>query len=696
MEQLRFIPRDTSWLSFNHRVLQEAKDPSVPLYERIKFLAIYSSNLDEFFRVRVAAMRQFKLLNKADRKEWLQVKPKKELRRIREVVHQQQTEFGSIFRHQILPALRRESIFLLDHLGEYTPEQRAFAKNIFAERLQKDLTFQYIEPDQEPPFLKNRGLYMLITFTDTERLGLVNIPSDTHDRFWLLPAPEGKHAIGFLDDIIRAGLPDHYDQTVDQTYSIKMSRDAELYLGDEYSGDLVEKIRSSLDRRDEGAPARFLYDSSMPVTLTKQLKVCFHLKKNDLFPGGRYHNFHDFFGLPDPSGKDHLHNPSMPPLPHPVLENKSSLIQALKERDHVLHFPYQQYDYVPRFIEEASRDEAVKYIKITLYRVAGKSAVVEALLEAKAAGKEVTAFIEAKARFDEASNLYWGKELEKAGAHVFYSYPEIKVHTKLLLVGREEEGQIQHYAYLGTGNFNEKTARLYGDHALLTSDSRLSDEVDKIFGVLEKKLVIPKTKHLLVSPFTTRDRFEDLIDREIELAREGKDAYMILKMNSLEDKGMIEKLYEASQAGVRIRMIVRGICCLVPGVPGLSEHISITSIVDRFLEHARIYVFGNDGKEKMYTASADWMERNLDRRIEAVMPIYDKEVYQELRDILTLQLRDNTKARQLNAAQSNPYQPKVPHEPSVRAQIAIYRYLKDKLSTKEADTTASDTANSPN
>lgn len=691
MENLRYIKRDTSWLSFNYRVLQEARDPSVPLYERLKFLAIYSANLDEFYRVRVAALRQFKKLDKAERKDLLDIKPKKELKAIRNIVRQQQTEFGSIFRHQLLPALRQAGIDLLNHADQYTPEQKQFARMLFAERLKPFIAPQYLHPDQPPPFLKNRALYLLVVLGRTDRLGLIRIPSDEVDRFWVLPTQNDRYAVGFLDDLVRLSLPVLFEQDVQEAYALKISRDAELYLGDEYRGDLIDKIRNSLDNRNTGTPTRLLYDNSMPAHLTAQLKEILDLKKNDLFPGARYHNFHDFFSFPNPTERTDLHDPPLPPLPHPELETRTELLPALREKDQMLHFPYQKYDYIPQLIREAAIDPQVVRIKITLYRVAGKSAVVQALLTAREAGKEVVAFIEAKARFDEASNLYWGEALEKAGALVLYSYPDIKVHSKLLLIARQEAGQIRHYAYIGTGNFNEKTARLYGDHALLTADPRLADEVELIFGVLEKRLVVPRTKHLFVSPFSTRQRFEILIDAEIARAQAGEEAYMILKMNSLEDHDMIEKLYEASQAGVQIRMIVRGICCLVPGIPGLSEHIRITSIVDRFLEHARIYIFGNGGQERMYIASADWMERNLDRRIEAVAPIYDPNIYQELRDIINLQLQDNTKARLINAAQSNPYCPKSPDEEPQRSQMAIYQYLQQKWSDRQTDTRTTST-----
>ncbi len=482
-----------------------------------------------------------------------------------------------------------------------------------------------------------------------------------------------------MDDIIRQNLEALFSRPIDGAYAIKLSRDAEIYIDDEFSGDLVKKIKKGLENRKIGLPTRFLYDSSMPKEVLDRLKQVFGLTKNDLIPGARYHNFNDFFGFPNPTQDTGLHDEPLPPLPHPILETTDDMFQTLREQDVMLHFPYQRYDYIPRLILEAATDPQVRSIKITLYRAAAKSMIVEALMNAINQGKEVVVFIEAKARFDEAANLYWGNELVKAGAEVRYSYPGIKVHTKLLLIGREEEGQVRYYAYLGTGNFNEKTAKLYCDHALLTADQKLAKEVGQVFALLERRIIIPKCKHLFMSPFTTRDKFVELIDREIALAKAGKKAYMILKMNSLEDPGMIAKLYESSRAGVDVKIIVRGICCLQPGLKELSEHIEVISIIDRFLEHARVYIFGNDGREFMYTASADWMTRNLDRRVEVVMPIYDEAVFKELRHIIDLQLQDNQKARLINARQDNPYKEIRPGEGSVRAQTAIYTYLKNNM-----------------
>lgn len=687
----QYTPRDISWLQFNHRVLQEAADPQVPLYERIKFLAIYSSNLDEFYRVRVASLRSFKQLKKSTRK-LLQVKPRKELKAIQKVVNLQQQLFGRIWRNELIPTLEKHGIRLLKP-AQFSPEQHKIAHEYYLEHVQKEVTPVWLDEQEETPFLKNKGLYLLLAFADEEqpKLLLLNIPSDTLPRFIQFPKEEAEDTYDFcfLDDLIRSQI-EHIvpDRQYIGSWAIKLSRDAELYIEDEYEGDLIEKIKTRLSERSVGLPTRFLYDESMSDSILKQVRNYFGLSKYDLVPGARYHNFNDFFAFPDPLSHPDWHDKPLPPLPHPELEEVDNLLEAIAEKDYLLHFPYQKFDYVTRFIREASEDKEVVCIKITLYRVAGKSEVGEALLNALAKGKKVLVFIEAKARFDEASNLQWGEKLAEAGAKVIYSFPNIKVHTKLLMVEKQVGQEKRHLAYIGTGNFNEKTAKIYADHALLTANPKIVDEVVQVFDLLERKFIMPKTKRVLISPFTTRSGFSELIEREIKAAKAGQTAYMILKMNSLEDPGMIDLLYRASQAGVKVRMIVRGICCLVPGIPGLSENIEITSIIDRFLEHARIYIFANNGKEKMYIASADWMTRNLDRRIEVAVPILDEEIYSELRRCIDIQLRDTTKARRILDSGENPYVKRnivfdtngnveYAEEP-VRAQEDFYRLLAEK------------------
>jgi len=672
-----YYSRDLSWLSFNHRVLQEARDPRVPLYEKIKFLAIYSANLDEFYRVRVSALRSFKSLKKETRREF-ELKPKKELRQIRAIVEEQQREFGSIFREQIIPELERNGIRLLN-TEDFSGAQRAFAREYFTGQVLPHLHSLELATGSPAPFLKNKALYFVVaTGGELPALHLIEMPVGSCLRFVELPGIEDRFDITFLDDIIRLNLPELLGKPIEDAFAVKMSRDAEMYIDDEYSGDLIEKIKQGLEERHIGAPTRFLYDSRMPETLRMQLKAIFDLGKNEMIPGARYHNFNDFFGFPNPGNNPKLHYRIWPPLPHPELERATSIMAAMSGRDYLLHLPYQRFDYVGRLIREAAADASVTTIKITLYRAAAQSEIVKALISACEQGKDVTVFIEAKARFDEASNLYWGEQLEKAGASVHYSYPGIKVHCKLLLIGCAETSAIKRYAYIGTGNFNEKTALLYTDHALLTCHPKLTAEVGQVFDLLSRKIILPRCKQLLVAPFTMREGFLERIEREIENAKNNHPAYLILKMNSLEDKTMIAKLYEASRAGVSIRIIVRGICCLVPGVPGMSENIRVTSIVDRFLEHARIYLFGNGGEEELFIASADWMTRNLDRRIEVAAPINDPILFRELRNLLDFQIRDNVKARMIDQEQTNPHVERMAGDPEVRAQESSYLYLKAK------------------
>lgn len=678
MEELPYQKRDISWLAFNHRVLQEAQDQRVPLYERIKFLAIYSSNLDEFFRVRVAALRSFKELKKKTRRA-LEIKPKKELRQIRQVVQQQQQQFGRIFRNEILPELRRKGIYLINEQA-YTAQQSAFARQYFQEYVKPLLEPTFLQDDTEAPFLKNAGLYFVVQFQQTDSLAIINIPSDQLPRFILLPDSGDQHHITFLDDILRSNFELIFEQPVSDAYAIKLSRDAELDLEDELQGDLLEKIKKGLEKRHIGLPTRFLFDSEMPQELLERLKMLFQITKNDLIPGARYHNFNDFFTFPNPLKDNNLHDIPLPPLSHPELEQAESLLATIRTKDYLLHFPYQKFDYVIRLLEEAATDEQVRSIRITLYRIGGRSSIIENLIKACESAKKVIVFIEAKARFDEENNLQWGARLEEAGATVRYSQPGIKVHSKLLLISREEEGQLQHYAYIGTGNFNEKTAKIYTDHALLTANQHLSSEILKVFEYLEGQLE-PTFQYLLVSPFNLREQFIAFIDREIANVQEGKPAFIRLKINSLEDKRMISKLYEASQAGVKIQLIVRGICCLRPDLMGWSENIEIISIVDRFLEHARIYWFANGGEEVLYLASADWMTRNLDRRVEVAAPIYNQQLFNELRTIFNIQWQDNTKARCIDPEQMNLLKTPNGLEPLVHAQLDIYQWLKQQWIT---------------
>lgn len=678
LQESPYIDRDISWLSFNHRVLQEAQNPTAPLYERIKFLAIFSSNLDEFYRVRVASLRSFRQLEKATRKA-LAVKPRRQLKQIRTIVEAQQQEFGRIFNEEILPALSKEGIFLLKE-PDFSAEQTSFAENFFREKIQPVLEITWLSAHTPPPFLKNKAIYLIIVFPDSEDLALLEIPSAGFQRFVSLPQEAGQQmAIAFVEDVIRLNLERLLFRPVSGAYAVKLSRDAEMYIDDEYSGDLLVKIKKGLEDRHVGLPTRFLFDDRIPAAVLQKVKSIWSLNKNDLIPGARYHNFNDFFSFPRPQNSPHLTDIPYPPLPHLAMETATSLLELMEAEDQLLHFPYHKYDYVLRLLKEAAGAPQVKSIRITLYRVSTPvSAVIGALLEACKNQKEVIVFIEAKARFDEASNLEAGEQLTSAGAKVYYSYPGIKVHAKMLLITSNKTGTPFHYGYLSTGNFNEKTAGIYADHALFTCDPNLTRDMVRVFDLLERKIIKPSTKHLFVAPFDLRDRFYKLIDKEIEQAKSGQDANIIAKLNSLEDKEMIDKLYEASRAGVNVSLIIRGICCLKAGVSGLSENIRAISIVERYLEHARVFIFGHSGQETVYLASADWMNRNLDHRIEVAIPLYHPRLIEEIRRIIDIQLSDVCKARILDETLQNRFRsPQSGGLPS--PQTLIYQYIRDKL-----------------
>ncbi|MFQ5571467.1 MAG: polyphosphate kinase 1 [Rhodothermales bacterium] len=681
----RYCDRELSWLSFNARVLQEAQNPDVPIVERLHFLAIFSSNLDEFFRVRVASLRSLLRLKKKKIKK-LDFEPVALLEEIRAVVSEQQEIFGTIFRESILPELERRGLALIDE-SRLTEAQSKALHSFFMEEIRPHFRPVWMDPQGEPPFLKDKGLYLITTLRDpagfdhhraTEgTYALIEIPSPPLRRFVEVPGEDGLCRVMFLDDMIRHFLPDLFPgYEVGASFAIKLSRDADLHLEDEFSGNLKDMIAKSLSKRETGVPTRFLYDQRMPQEMLILLKERLDLADEDLIEGWRYHNLNDFFSFPLCQLDAEAYAP-LPPLPHAVLESTASICAAVREKDRLLSFPYQAFDYVVRFLDEAAEDPATEAIWITLYRVSANSAVIQALGKAARRGKRVTAVVEVKARFDEASNLNCGTLLEAAGVRVIYSVPGLKVHTKLALVARGEGDRQLWSAYLGTGNFNEKTARIYADHALLTSDPRLTEEARRIFAFIEGAVERPTFEHLLVAPSFLRKGFYQLIDYEIEQARSGKEARILAKMNSLEDRKMITRLYEASRAGVEIRLIVRGICCLVPGVPGQSENITVTSIVDRFLEHARVYVFHHGGDERIYLASADWMRRNLSRRIEVAFPVYDPDLRAELHAILDLQSTDNTRARIIDEHLRNDYVRAGGER--VRAQMDTYRYFKAKV-----------------
>ncbi len=679
MSEIPLIHRDIDWLNFNARVLQEAKDHSNPLYERLKFLAIFSSNLDEYFKVRVSQLRQIKKINKSLRKQ-LALKPNKTLKKILKTVKSQQEEFGLIFFEKLIPELKSNGIDLISHnnLSTFNSDK---LKIYFKENLLDNIKPQTITSlDKNKIFLKNEALYLFVDFGDEDEFGIINIPSEI-ERFAVFKKSDQTFEILFIDDIIKFHIKDLFkNKTCKAAYEIKMSRDAELYIEDEFEGNLKDKILESLSKRETGQATRLLYDHNLPKTQLKFLKHYFNLGKVDLMPGGQYHNFKDFFGFPEPTDNEALHNKPLKPIPHKVLSHTDDVFEAIKTQDHLVHYPYMSFGAVENFVQQAADDDKVTEIKISLYRVAKSSQLTTSLLKALSHGKKVTVFIEAKARFDEQNNLEWGKRFEDKGAKVIYSYPKIKIHSKILCVSRQEQESTKHYAYIGTGNFNAKTSKIYCDHGLFTADKKITKELYRVFQVIEGELIIPRVKKLMVSPFNTRKRFDKLIQKEIDHAKLGKPAKITAKMNSLEDQEIIKLLYKASQNGVKIRLIVRGFCCLIPGLDGISENIKITSILDQFLEHGRIYHFHNNGEEKTYIGSADWMTRNLDRRIEVLTPIKNKALQKELKDILHIQTSDNVKARHIDADHQNLYVEKKENQPEIRSQMALYEYLKKKHS----------------
>lgn len=673
----RFFDRDLSWLAFNARVLQEAQDERVPLLERLKFLAIHSSNLDEFYRVRVAQLRGLRILKKSDRSA-LEVPPEKRIARINAEALAQQRAFGKLYRERLLPALEKHGVRFLTE-ERLTAEQRAFVARYFTERIAPLLQTASLRAGNAP-FIEDRKLYLVCDLvqkgTKKRKRVLVNVPSDELGRFITLPARSGRTDLLFLDDAIRLCAPLFFTGfNLAACHAIKLSRDAELYLDEEFAENIVDKVRRSLKKRRTGVPSRFLHDGAMPADMLEQLRGLLGVKKQDLLRGGRYHNFSDMMTLPVKGHAD-LREQPLPPLRHPGLSGAADPFAVVRSGDQLMHFPYQDFRVVTDLLRRSARDPGVKSISITLYRVARGSLVCEALLDAVRAGKKVTAFVEVQARFDEGNNLFWGEALEQAGAHVIYSREGLKVHCKLCLIERRENGRTRRYAWLGTGNFNEKTAQIYGDIGLLTASEPLARDVLTVFAHLRDPRKPLATKHLMTAPTGLRSGIERLIDREIANALSGKDAAILLKLNSLEDRPLIRKLYDASRAGVRIRLIVRGICCLVPGVVGSSENIEVISIIDRFLEHARAYVFRNGGKPLVFLASADLMERNMDRRVETAFPVLDPRLRTVVLDYLELQWSDMAKARTIDAAQSNRYRsPKWKSRTALRSQTAFYQHL---------------------
>jgi polyphosphate kinase len=680
-KKVPFLNREISWLYFNERVLQEAADEHVPLFERIKFLSIFSSNLDEFYRVRVATMSRLSNLNEKA-KELLGFNPKKVLNEIKNIVVKQERKFEDLFQETLINGLAKNRIFILND-SQLNVSRGAFVREHFQEKILSNLVPIIIDPDQPFPELKDRRLYFFVRLIKTgtkvtEKFALIEIPS-TLPRFLVLPETNDLKFIILVEDIIKYCLNDifyifNYNEL--EAYTIQITRDAELDIDKRVSEKFIDELKASLDKRKKGKLIRLLYDTAMPFDMLSILVSKMKLDAEGLIPGNRYHRFGDFIAFPN-VGPQSLEYPSTVPLKVKGLHPTESIINKLADRDYLINLPYQSYDYIILFLREAAIDPKVTEIHITLYRLAENSKVINALINAAKNGKKVHCLVELKARFDEQANIFWSARLEEEGVNVNYGLTDYKVHSKICLVKRMEKGRAVYYANLATGNFNEKTAKIYCDHSIFTSKKEITKDLLKLFTALNKKTIAKGFKHLIVSPLESRTKLYQLIDREIRIAKSGKPAYLIFKVNSLADEGIVEKLYEASNAGVKIKMIVRGICCLIPGIKGYSENITVVSIVDKFLEHARVFIYGNQGNEEMYLSSADLMTRNFEHRVEVGFPVLDKDVRKEIRDIIEFQLQDNVKARDITRLNNNKYH-KNRSAIKVRAQVQTYNYLKNK------------------
>jgi polyphosphate kinase len=681
MSKNLYINREISWLSFNARVLQEAADPRVPLLERVKFLGIFSNNLDEFFRVRVGTLQRMVHAG-IKAKAAIGGSPKKILRAIHDVVIKHRKNFDEVFRN-IMNELESHGILMINE-HELNAQQKTYVEEYFNNEVRPRLVPIMLDELPEFPYLRNQVIYLAIHLfnkrnPDEKKYSLIEIPVDVLPRFVVLPSRGKKTYIIMLDDIIRSGLKSIFEMfefDSHKAYTIKLTRDAEIDIDDDVTQSFFQKISESIKQRQTGEPVRFVYDRRMPKDLLK-----FILEKNDLtgfenvIGGGRYHNARDFIGFPKVGPRTFRYKNEEAHW-HPQITKHKSIFNAIKEKDILLQYPYQSFHHFIDFLREAAIDTKVTSIRVTLYRVARKSNVVNTLINAIKNGKKVTVVMELQARFDEEANIYWTQLLRDAGAHVIDGVPGLKVHAKLCLITRHEEGKKVRYASIGTGNFNESTATIYSDHSFFTVESKITREVKKVFDFFNNNYKVTTYKHLLVAPWYMRKKLIRLIRNESKNAAQGKPAYIHIKLNSLVDRDMISELYKASQEGVNIRIIARSICSLVPGVEGVSDNIEAISIVDKYLEHSRILIFCNDDNPLYYISSADWMIRNLDNRVEVAAPIYDPDIQKELRTFFDIQWADNTKARILDKEGSNKLR-RTNERKKCRAQVDIYKVLKN-------------------
>ena len=683
----KYIDREKSWLTFNARVLQEAADSSVPLLDRLRFLGIFSNNLDEFFRVRYAAIRRLKFENADAEKILGGISPDKLLKEITEIVIQQQSESLRIL-SEIEQKLEEENIFIIDE-KEITREQENFIREFFIQKVSPAVVTIMLNDLTEFPLLKDTSGYLAVKLImnssdedekDEVRYAVVEIPN-TINRFVVLPSNSEKQHIILLDDVIRYNLNylfNIFDYQSIAAHMIKITRDAELEFDSDLSKSLIEKISDSVKERRIGETVRFVYDQAIENdTLAFFLERMKIDSSDSIIPGGRYHNRRDYMNFPNLGRYDLLYKQNAP-LPIPGLSLEGSILEKIKQQDHLLHAPYQSFSYIIKFLREAALDPKVVTIKITLYRLAKNSQIVSSLINAAKNGKKVTVQIELQARFDEASNISYAEQMQTEGIELIFGVKGLKVHSKICVIERLEAGKVKRYGFISTGNFNENSAKIYTDVTLFTANPYILKDTIKVFEFFEVNYKVHRYKHLFVSPHYTRTKFYKLIDREIMNALSGKESCIKLKMNSLTDYKMIDKLYDASNAGVKIQLVIRGICCLIPGVKGMSENIEAISIVDNYLEHSRIYIFCNDNNPEVYISSADFMTRNLDARVEVTCPIYDQRIKEELIEVFDIGWKANVKARYHSEDLRNKYR-KNGEEKPFRAQVELYNYYRNKL-----------------
>ena len=681
-----YTPKEISWLSFNERVLQEAENKEVPLIERFKFLGIYSNNLDEYFRVRVATLRRLAQFGSKS-KAILGYSPKATLKKVHEIVLKQNVRFEKTF-SGLIQELVKHKIHIINE-KELNNEQAEFIRNYFFKEVRTRLMPFLIEKDSELPNLTDDAIYLAIYLVkkggQKSRFALLEIPTDVLPRFIVLPEKDDEKYIIFLDDIIRLGLKEiffifDFDEIF--AYTIKLTKDAEFEIVDDISESYIDKLSRSLQQRKHGTPVRFIYDREMPPEMLKILTRKLNLGPNDvIIPANRYHNFKDFMNFPNLGRKKFYFEPLIP-VQHKDIQTGKSILSAVNKRDIMLFFPYHPFDHFIDLLREASIDPYVVSIQITLYRLARNSSVINALMNAVRNGKNVTTVVELQARFDEEANILWGNKLMEEGVKVIYGVPGLKVHSKLCLITSTKNDITQRYAAVGTGNFNEDTARIYTDHLLLTSNKKITNEVFKAFNFFSVNYRKDNYYHLVLSPFFLRNKMILLIDNEIKNAQAGKKAFIYIKLNNISDPELINHLYEASNAGVTVRLIIRGMFSLVTGLKNISENIKAIGIVDRFLEHTRFMIFCNGGNEECFISSADLMTRNIEHRIEVTCPVFDKNLRNELKQIFDIQWSDNVKARKLDALLSNKLvkQGKKP----VHSQMEVYNFIK-KMNEKSAD-----------